>query len=76
VDFSVYDREIAGYPLTSHQFAAGLPSGFEVVAIPPGVSRRSSALRRMLERYAPVTDVELPGWTVYVARAPVPNATN
>jgi len=59
VDFSVYDREIAGYPLTSHQFAAGLPSGFEVVAIPPGVSRRSSALRRMLERYAPVTDVEL-----------------
>jgi hypothetical protein len=65
VDFSVYDREIAGYPLTSHQFEAGLPSGFTVVAIPPGEQPQSSALRDMLARYEQVADTELPGWTVY-----------
>jgi hypothetical protein len=65
VDFSVYDREIAGYPLTSHQFEAGLPSGFTVVAIPPGEQPQSSALRDMLARYEQVADIELPGWTVY-----------
>jgi hypothetical protein len=65
VDFSVYDREIAGYPLTSRQFEAGLPSGFKVVAIPPGVQPQSGALRNMLQRYRPAADAELPGWTVY-----------
>jgi hypothetical protein len=65
VDYSVYDREVAGYPLTSHQFEAGLPAGFTVVAIPPGEQPQSSALRDMLKRYEPVTDIELPGWTVY-----------
>lgn len=65
VDYSVYDREIAGYPLTPQQFEAGLPPGFEVVAVPPGEQPRSSALRRMLERYRPTADIELPGWTVY-----------
>jgi len=65
VDFSVHDREIAGYPLTPHQFEAGLPSGFKVVAIPPGEQPHSSALRNMLERYRQVADTELPGWTVY-----------
>jgi hypothetical protein len=65
VDYSVYDREIAGYPLTAHQFEAGLPSGFKVVAIPPGEQPQSSALRHMLESYEQVADKELPGWTVY-----------
>ena len=65
VDYSVYDREITGYPLTSHQFEAGLPSGFKVVAIPPGEQPQSRALRDMLERYEQVADIELPGWTVY-----------
>jgi hypothetical protein len=65
VDYSVYDREIAGYPLTSHQFEAGLPSGFQVVAIPPGEQPQSSALRDMLKRYEQVAYTELPGWTVY-----------
>jgi hypothetical protein len=65
VDFSVYDREIAGYPLTAHQFEGGLPSGFKVVAIPPGEQPQSTALRDMLERYEQVADIELPGWTVY-----------
>jgi len=65
VDYSVYDREIAGYPLTPRQFEAGLPAGFTVVAIPPGEQPRSGALRDMLQRYERVADVELPGWTVY-----------
>jgi hypothetical protein len=65
VDFSVYDREIAGYPLTSHQFETGLPAGFMVVAIPPGEQPRSGALRNMLGGYEQSADVELPGWTVY-----------
>jgi hypothetical protein len=68
VDFSVYDREIAGYPLTAHQFEAGLPPGFKVVAIPPGAQPQSSALRDMLQRYQQVADIELPGWTVYKQR--------
>jgi hypothetical protein len=65
VDYSVYDREIAGYPLTAQQFEAGLPSGFKVVAIPPGEQAQSSALRNMVARYDKITDIELPGWTVY-----------
>ena len=65
VDYSVYDREIAGYPLTSHQIEAGLPTGFKVIAIPPGERLQSSALRDLLERYEQVADSELPGWTVY-----------
>lgn len=70
VDFSLYDREIAGYPLTAHQFEAGLPSGFKVVAIPPGEQPRSSALRDMLARYAQGADIELPGWSVYRRQTP------
>jgi hypothetical protein len=65
VDYSVYDREIAGYPLTAQQFDAGLPSGFKVVAIPPGEQAQSSALRSLLARYDKIADTELPGWTVY-----------
>jgi len=68
VDFSVYDREIAGYPLTSHQYEAGLPSGFEVIAIPSGEQPRSRALQDMLAGYEQVADIELPGWTVYESR--------
>jgi len=70
VDYSVYDREIAGYPLTSPQFEAGLPSGFTVIAIPPGERPVSRALRDMLQRFALVPDNELPGWTVYRRQPP------
>jgi hypothetical protein len=65
LDYSIYDREITGYPLSSHQIEAGLPPGFSVVAIPPGERLQSSALRGMFERYDQVGDIELPGWTVY-----------
>jgi hypothetical protein len=65
VDFSVYDREIAGYPLTRQQFDSGLPAGFTLVAMPPGAQPQSSALRSMLRSYGQVADTELPGWTVY-----------
>jgi hypothetical protein len=65
VDFSVYDRELAGHPLTSHQFEAGLPAGFMVVAIPPGEEPRSGALRNMLGGYEQISDLDLPGWTMF-----------
>jgi hypothetical protein len=65
VDFSVDDRESAGYPLTSHQYQASLPPGFTVVAIPPGEPVRSRALREALQHSEPGADPELPGWTVY-----------
>jgi hypothetical protein len=65
VDFSVYDREIAGYPLTRRQFESGLPPGFKLVAMPPGEQPQSGALRSMLQRYERIADTELPGWTVY-----------
>lgn len=65
VDYSLYDREIAGCPLTAHQYEAGLPPGFTVVAIPPGERPESSALRDMLKRCERDDDIELPGWTVY-----------
>jgi hypothetical protein len=68
VDFSVYDREIAGYPLTARQFETGLPPGFTVIAMPPGEQPQSRALRNMLERYRQIADGELPGWTVYQRR--------
>jgi hypothetical protein len=70
VDYSVNDREIAGYPLTPEQFKAGLPPEFEVIAIPPGEQPRSSALRSMLARYDLTAATELPGWSVYKRRQP------
>jgi len=65
LDYSIYDREITGYPLTSHQVEAGLPAGFRVIAIPPGERLQSRALRDLSQRGEQVTDMELPGWTVY-----------
>lgn len=65
VDYSVYDRELAGYPLTSSQYQAGLPAGFKLVAIPPGEMPKSYALRDLLQHYARVNDAGLPRWTVF-----------
>jgi hypothetical protein len=65
LDYAIYDRELARYPLTARQFDAGLPPGFKIVAIPPGSYPLSNALKNMLRRYTQVTDAELPGWTVY-----------
>jgi hypothetical protein len=68
VDYAVYDRETAGYPLTSRQFESGLPRGFLQVAFPAGARPESTALLNMLKPYEQVTDAELPGWTVYKRR--------
>ncbi len=64
-DYSVYDRQIGGYPLTDRQFAAGLPPHFEIIAIPPGQAPRSALLFRLLKSCRRVEDPELFGWTVY-----------
>jgi hypothetical protein len=65
LDVALYDREIAGYPVTTQQLQSGLPYGFKVVALPPGEQIQSKALQGLLANFARVTDPELPGWSVY-----------
>ena len=65
VDYSVYDREIGGFPLSPRQFETGLPPGFELVAIPPGEGLQSAASHEMLQHFERSSDTELPGWEVY-----------
>jgi hypothetical protein len=64
-EYAIYDREIAGHPLTPAQYAAGIPARFELVAIPPGENAWSEALVALLARCQRGTDPELPGWVVY-----------
>jgi hypothetical protein len=65
LDVALYDREIAGYPLTPQQLQSGLPDGFRIVALPPGEQIQSAALQGLIANFQRVTDPELPGWTVY-----------
>jgi hypothetical protein len=69
LDVALYDREIAGYPLTLEQLQSGLPRSFILVALPPGEQVQSQALRGLVAGFVRITDPELPGWTVY-RRAP------
>jgi hypothetical protein len=65
LDTALYDREIAGYPLTPRQIQSGLPDRFTLVAVPPLQYIQSVALQRLLAASVRTTDPELPGWTVY-----------
>jgi len=69
LDIALYDREIAGYPLTPKQLRSGLPRSLILVALPPGEQIQSQALKGVLAGFVRSTDPELPGWTVY-RRAP------
>jgi hypothetical protein len=71
LDVALYDREVAGYPLTTQQLQSGLPNGFKLVALPPGEEIQSTALQGLIANLQRVTDPELPGWTVY--RRPASN---
>lgn len=65
LDSALYDRELAGYPLTPKQLRSGLPHSFILVALPPGEQIHSEALQGLFAGFVRVTDPELPGWTVY-----------
>ena len=69
LDFALYDREIAGYPLTPQQLQSGLPNSFLLVALPPGHEIQSKGLHGLFADFVRITDPELPGWTIY-RRAP------
>jgi hypothetical protein len=69
LDTALYDREVAGHPLTPEQLESGLPRGFNLVAVPPGQEIQSKALQGLLASFVRINDPELPGWTVY-RRAP------
>jgi len=64
LDIALYDREIAGYPLTPEQIRSGLPPGLMLVALPPGEQIQSHVLQGAFAGFVPITDLELPGWTV------------
>lgn len=65
LDVALYDREIAGHPLTPEQIRSGLPPNFMLVALPPGELLQSQALQGAFAGFVPVTDPELPGWNVF-----------
>jgi len=65
LDLALYDREIAGYPVTPQQFQSGLPHSLLLVALPPGQEIQSKALQGFVADFVRITDPELPGWTIY-----------
>jgi len=65
LDFALYDREIAGYPLTPQQLQSGLPHSLLLVALPPGQEIQSNALQRLFADFVRISDPELPEWNIY-----------
>jgi hypothetical protein len=67
LDPALFDREIAGYALTRQQLKSGLAEHFRIMAMPPGEQVTSRVLSEFISKYPPITDPELPGWTVLSA---------
>lgn len=65
LDIALYDREVAGRPLTPEQIQSGLPRNLQLVALPPGEEIQSHSLQGFISNFARSTDPELPGWTVF-----------
>jgi hypothetical protein len=73
-DGALEDREIAGHGVTPAQYATGIPSHADVIALSKG-NQASAALRDYISGWPRVNDPELPDWIVYrrpsaVVRAP------
>jgi hypothetical protein len=64
LDIALYDREVAGYPVTQEQLRSGLPRNLVLVALPPREQIQSQALQGLVAGFVRITDPELPGWTV------------
>ncbi len=65
LDIALYDREVAGHPLTPQQIRSGLPRDFILVALPPGELLQSQALQGAFAGFIPAADEELPAWNVF-----------
>jgi len=63
-DGALIDRELAGHPISHAQYASGIPSNFEVIALPAGYEE-SGALVEYLKGWTQLHDSELPGFGVY-----------
>ncbi len=76
LDDALLDRELAGFPISEEQFAAGLPSHYELVAYLPGMSPHAAILRSLLEDKPLVEEPGLDGWRVYRIVRPVTRLTS
>ena len=74
-DHALWDRELAGFPVSAEQFAAGLPSGYELVAYPPHQRIRAEILRRLLKDQPQVNEPGLRGWRVFRMTTPATRST-
>jgi hypothetical protein len=64
-DPALYNRELAGFPVSQEQLAAGIPAGCELVAYPPRQIPRAAILATFLNDKPLVQEPGLRGWRVY-----------
>lgn len=76
LDPALWDRELAGFPINAEQFAAGLPSGYQLVAYPPRATPRAAILRELLKDKPLIEEPGLKGWRVYRLGPPVSQSTS
>jgi hypothetical protein len=71
LDAALFDRELAGFPISAEQLAAGLPLGYQLVAYPPGKTPRAAILRELVKDKPRIVEPGLKGWRVYSLGPPV-----
>jgi hypothetical protein len=63
-DYALYDRDIAGFPITPEHLRAYLPSKMSMIVFGP--YSQDQYVMRYFPEYSKIISVpELPGWTVY-----------
>jgi len=75
-DPALLNRELAGFPISQEQLAAGLPTAYELVAYPPGQGPRAAILRDFLVNKPLVEEPGLKRWRVYRITPPVTPPTS
>jgi hypothetical protein len=65
LDYTIYDREIRGYPLTDQQFESNIPPSCRLVAFPPEQVPKSAAIRRLIAGAHQISEPRLPGFIVF-----------
>jgi hypothetical protein len=76
LDPALLDRELAGFPINAEQLAAGLPSGYQLVAYPPRAAPRAAILRELLKDKPLIEEPGLKGWRVYSLGPPISQSTS
>ncbi len=75
-DHALFNREVAGFPTSPGQFAAGFPSGCALIAYPPGQQPRAAPIRALIEQQPIVDEPGLNGWNVYRLKTPITRSTS